>query len=108
MTTRLNSKDKGFEAAFQALLETKREPDAGVDGVVAGILADVRSGGDDAVIRYTKEFDGFDLTADTMAVGADEIAAAKEAADKDVIEALELAAGRITDYHARQLPEGLD
>ncbi len=108
MATRLDLKDSGFEAAFQALLETKRETDADVDDTVRAILADVRDNGDEAVIRYTKEFDGFELTADTMAVGRDEIEAAKGKTDKEVIKALELAAGRIADYHKRQTPEGLD
>jgi histidinol dehydrogenase len=108
MATRLDHNDKGFEAAFKALLETKRGTPPDVDDVVRKILAAVREEGDAAVIRYTKEFDGFDLTADTMAVGADEIAGAKEKTPPDVIEALELAAGRITDYHSRQVPEDLD
>ncbi len=108
MAIRINAADPGFEDAFQRLLETKRETDAGVDDAVRAILADVRERGDDAVIRYTKEFDGFELTADTMAVGGEEIEAAKGEADKEVIEALELAAGRITDYHKRQTPENLD
>ena len=108
MATRLDHNDRGFEAAFQALLETKRGTPPDVDDVVRKILAAVREEGDAAVIRYTKEFDGFDLTADTMAVGADEIAGAKEKTPPDVIEALELAAGRITDYHSRQVPEDLD
>ena len=108
MATRLDANDPGFEAAFQALLETKRETGAEVDDVVRRILEDVRLKGDEAVIATTKEFDGFELTAETMAVTADEIEAAKAASDKDVIGALELAAGRIADFHKRQIPDGLD
>ena len=98
MATRLDANDPGFEAAFQALLETKRETGAEVDDVVRRILEDVRLKGDEAVIATTREFDGFELTAETMAVTADEIEAAKAASDKDVIGALELAAGRIADF----------
>ena len=108
MATRLDANDPGFEAAFQALLETKRETGAEVDDVVRRILEDVRLKGDEAVIATTREFDGFELTAETMAVTADEIEAAKAASDKDVIGALELAAGRIADFHKRQIPDGLD
>ena len=108
MATRLDANDPGFEAAFQALLETKRETGAEVDDVVRRILEDVRLKGDEAVIAATREFDGFELTAETMAVTADEIEAAKAASDKDVIGALELAAGRIADFHKRQIPDGLD
>jgi histidinol dehydrogenase len=108
MAIRLNIGDKGFETAFQALLETKRETEADVDDAVRAILAQVREKGDEAVIAYTKEFDGFDLTAETMAVSVDEIGAAKDATDPEVIKALELAAGRIADFHKRQAPEGQD
>ncbi len=108
MATRLDSKDPGFETAFQALLGTKRESQPDVENDVRKILADVKETGDEAVIRYTREFDGFDLTPETMRLGKGEIEAAKGAVDGDVLAALELAAGRITDFHQRQVPEGLD
>jgi histidinol dehydrogenase len=108
MATRLDSRDKGFPAAFQALLEAKRETATDVDDAVARILADVREKGDAAVIAYTRQFDGFELTARTMRLTASEIAAARAQVDKDVLAALELAAGRIADFHARQAPKGLD
>ena len=108
MAIRLNATDPGFETAFQALLGTKRETQPDVENDVRKILAGVKETGDEAVIRYTREFDGFELTPETMAVGADEIEAAKGAVEKDVLGALELAAGRISDFHQRQVPEGLD
>ncbi len=108
MATRLNARDPGFEDAFRRLLETKRETGADVDDAVGRILDDVRKRGDEAVIAYTKEFDGFELTPETMAVGADEVEAARAASDPDVLGALEMAAGRIGDFHRRQIPDGLD
>jgi histidinol dehydrogenase len=108
MATRLDSRDKGFAGAFQALLEAKRETAADVDDAVARILADVREKGDAAVIAYTWQFDGFELTARTMRLTANEIAAARAQVDKDVLAALELAAGRIADFHGKQTPNGLD
>ena len=108
MATRLDINDSGFEDAFVRLLETKRETEADVDDAVSAILADVRDKGDEAVIAYTREFDGFELSPETMAVTSQEIEAAKEATDPDVLESLELAAGRIADFHRRQLPEGVD
>ena len=38
-----------------------------VDDVVAGIIADVRARGLDAVMELTRKFDRFDLTEDTVA-----------------------------------------
>ncbi len=108
MATRLDANDPNFEAAFQALLETKREPEAEVVDAVRRILEDVRLKGDEAVIAYTKEFDGFEPTAETLAVTADEIESAKAVSDHDVVGALELAAWRIADFHKRQIPDALD
>jgi len=108
MATRLNAQDPGFEDAFRRLLEAKRETGADVDDVVARILDDVRARGDEAVIAYTKEFDGFGLTPETMAVGGDEIEAATASCEPEVLDALKMAARRIADFHKRQIPDGLD
>jgi histidinol dehydrogenase len=108
MVKRLNAADPGFEDAFQRLLEAKRETGADVDDVVARILDDVSKRGDEAVIAYTKEFDGFELTPGSMSVGADEVASARGQCSADVLEALEMAAGRIGDFHRRQIPDDLD
>src|SRR3546814_7647143 len=48
------------------------------------------------------------LTADTLRIAPAEIDAAVAACDAKTMAALELAAGRITDYHRRQKPEDLD
>ncbi len=50
----LNSLDADFEARFTALLSMKREDSPDVDAVVAGIIADVRERGDQAVIDLTR------------------------------------------------------
>ena len=99
MVTRLDINDPGFEDAFNRLLGAKRETETDVDDVVAGILADVRARGDEAVLGYTKEFDGFDLSAADMRVTGEEISAASEASDPAVLDALRLAARRIADFH---------
>ena len=108
MATRLNAQAPGFEDAFQRLLEAKRETGADVNDTVRAILSDVRNRGDAAVIDYTLKFDGFELTPESMAFSADEIAGARQQCSPDVLDALETAAARITDYHRRQMPENLD
>lgn len=100
----LDATDPDFEAQFVALLGAKREDSPDVDDVVAGIIADVRARGDDAVIALTQKFDKLALTPETLAFSAAEIAdqcARVPAAERA---ALELAAARIRAYHARQLP----
>ena len=100
----LNSSDPDFETGFAALLGMKREDAPDVDDVVAGIIADVRARGDAAVIELTARFDRLELTPETLAFSANEIAAeVAKVSDADRA-ALELAAQRIRDYHARQMP----
>jgi len=104
MALRLDASDAGFAAAFAAVLDAKRDTETDVGAVVADILADVRARGDDAVIDYTHRFDRFALTADTMALDAARIDEAVAACDADALAALKVAAKRIEDFHARQMP----
>ena len=101
----LNTQDAGFEAAFTALLGMKREDSPDVDATVAAIIADVRARGDAAVIELTARFDRLELTPATLAFSAAEIAAEVAKVSPEDRAALELAAERIRDYHARQMPE---
>ena len=94
-----------FETRFAAFLATKREVSQDVDDAVRAIIAEVRSRGDDAVVDYTRRFDRFDVTAETMRVSAGEIEAASTAVDAATFEALKLAAARIESHHAKQLPQ---
>jgi len=105
MPTRLSYNDPEFEAGFQELLLQKREADENVDQVVAGIIADVRARGVQAVCELTSKFDRFDLTEDRLAITEAEIEAAIAEVTPEQRAALELAAERIIAYHARQLPQ---
>jgi histidinol dehydrogenase len=105
MTMFLTHDDPGFEADFAALLGMKREEAEDVDQAVAAIIADVRARGDAALIDLTSRFDRMDLTPDRLAFSEDEIEAEIASVGADDREALELAAARIRDYHARQLPQ---
>ena len=57
MPLRLSTTDPDFEAKFAALLTMKRESSADVDQAVRGILADVRTRGDAALIELSQKFD---------------------------------------------------
>jgi histidinol dehydrogenase len=101
----LSTSDPEFEAGFVRLLGAKREESVDVDDVVAGIIANVRARGDLAVLELTARFDRLELTAAGMRFSAEEIEAeCAKVPDADRV-ALELAAARIRDYHARQRPE---
>ena len=101
---RLDTRQPGFEAKFEALLDEARETTASVDGVVSAIIAEVRAHGDDALCRYTERFDRVALTAATLRVTQDEIDAATASIAPDLLTALDLAATRIEAFHRAQLP----
>jgi len=101
----LSFDDADFEASFAALLSAKREDSPDVDNIVAGIIADVRARGDEAVIDLTAKFDRITLTPDTLRITSDEISDAIDQVSAEDREALELAATRIRAYHERQLPQ---
>jgi histidinol dehydrogenase len=106
--TRLESRAPGFEAGFQRLLDAQRDTEEDVQAVVAGILADIRSRGDAAVLDYTRRFDRHPITVETLRITAEEIEEAAAACSAETIEALGLAAERIAAFHRRQMPAGMD
>ncbi|WP_300549856.1 histidinol dehydrogenase [Roseovarius sp.] len=100
----LNTTDPGFETQFQTLLSAKREDSPDVDDIVADIIRDVRTRGDQAVIELTGKFDRLDLTPETLRFSPEEMADLVAQVPDGERAALELAADRIRAYHTRQLP----
>ncbi len=76
-----------------------------MDAAVGGIIADVRARGDRAVIDWTARLDRLVLEPGRFAISPEEIDAACAAVAPEDRRALEVAAGRIRDYHLRQRPE---
>ncbi len=100
----LTTTDPNFESEFQALLGAKREDSPDVDDVVAGIIADVRSRGDAAVLELTAKFDRLEIDANGLRFSEEEIDAACEQVSDIERVALKAAAERIKAYHSRQMP----
>jgi histidinol dehydrogenase len=105
---RLDSREPGFAARFDALVNARREADADVSRDVAAIIATVRTQGDAALADYTRRFDRHDLDTTGWLVTAEERRAALDGLDPDLRAALELAATRIRAYHAAQRPADSD
>ena len=97
--------DNDFAERFTALQFMKREQSADVNDAVAAIIDDVRARGDAALIALTEKYDRQTLTAETLRISDAEIDAAMAACAPETKAALELAATRIADFHARQKPE---
>jgi histidinol dehydrogenase len=108
MPLRLDSRQPDFESLFQGLLSQKREVSEEVDTAVAGIIAQVRTYGDEALLSLTRTYDRVDLTPATIRVGDQEIADAVASVDGATLEALRLAKARIEAFHLKQLPAGAD
>ncbi|HEY6512367.1 MAG TPA: histidinol dehydrogenase, partial [Burkholderiaceae bacterium] len=100
----LSTADAAFEAAFQELLHWSAETDLAIEQRVAGILADVKSRGDAAVLEYTARFDGMQAASvAALELGRDELRAAFESIPAAQRAALDAAAQRVRAFHERQL-----
>lgn len=104
MPKRLTTSAADFERDFAAFLAEKREISEDVDNAVRAIIAEVRRGGDKALVALSQRFDLVDLARLGLRVSATEIAAARAACEPETLAALELARDRIAEHHQRQLP----
>jgi histidinol dehydrogenase len=89
--------------AVRALLAPERVRDAATDERVVQIVADVRRGGDAALVRYARALDRLD---DALEIGTDEMRAAAKTVDAAVRRALREAARNIRVVARRQVPRG--
>ncbi|MBV9078226.1 MAG: histidinol dehydrogenase [Methylobacteriaceae bacterium] len=106
MAVRLDARQADFGSAINTLLAAKRESAADVDQAVAGIIAEVRTGGDAALVALTARFDGHRPA--TLAIGPAEIDAAMARCDGEALAALRLAHERVTTFHEAQRPADHD
>jgi len=95
--------EKDREAIY-GLLKRRTVIDDGVLARVRDILRDVEQHGDEAVLRYTREYDCPDIDALGLKVQTDETKRAYEEVDKDFLRALRQARRAIARYHKRQRP----
>jgi histidinol dehydrogenase len=103
---RLHTQHSGFEEKLSALLAWDSVSDPAVVSIVDEIVAAVRAQGDTAVLEYSRRFDR--LSCANMAqltMSAERLQQALAAISDEQRQALQLAAGRIRDYHQHQLQE---
>jgi histidinol dehydrogenase len=105
MAIRLDTSAADFAEKFRGFLATKRETSADVEAAVRAIVADVATRGDAALADYTLKFDRFTLDPARMRVTPDEIAAATAVCERNALDALAFARGRIEAFHRRQVPQ---
>lgn len=75
-------------------------------GRVRDIVEAVMGGGDEALLRFTRDLDGAALDASSLRVAEDEIDASLALVRPELVSALEVMAERLRATHERQLEEG--
>ena len=82
----------------------KRSPNnySQYEKTVADIIENVRKNKDAAVCAYTKQFDGFDLTSQSVRVTEEEISEAISLMDPEFVAVMEKSAANIREYHEKQ------
>ncbi|MDO9133019.1 histidinol dehydrogenase [Hydrogenophaga sp.] len=104
---RLSTTAADFEAQFAARLHWSAETDGAIEERVAGILADVKSRGDAAVLEYTARFDGLDAASlSQLELTQTELKAAFDGLPAAQRDALQAAARRVRSYHEAQKKAG--
>ena len=98
----ISSKDRDFAAIFKAVRMRGRTADPGINKTVALIIADVAENGDTALFKYTKKFDGFTPTPQTLEVTGKEKRELARQVPANVLDLFALAAKRIEAFHERQ------
>ena len=106
---RLSINDADFEREFRKIVSDRRESDPSLAQKVSSILSDVQARGDEALVEMTQRFDQHALTSNAdWSISAEECRAAFENLNKNLRDALQLAADRIRSYHEAQIPENRD
>ena len=102
----INSCDKDFDIKFFELLKKRKFDNKKIDSVAEKIINDVKKNSDEAVIKYTKKFDNFEVKDfSKLVVSKEEIEKAYRITDKKIITAIKRAYSRIKSYHQKQLPK---
>jgi histidinol dehydrogenase len=100
----LDSRAAEFESRLAALLAFEATQDDAIDQVVAAILSDVKRRGDAALLEYTQRFDRVACdSVPRLELPRTDLEQAFAGLDQKRREALVQAAGRIRDYHERQV-----
>jgi histidinol dehydrogenase len=107
ITARLDTREAGFETALEGLLAWDTDEDSEVLDTVRGVIARIRSEGDDALLDFTRRFDGLDCdSVAELQLDDGALRAAFDRISESDKAALQHAAERIRSYHEHQLSEG--
>jgi histidinol dehydrogenase len=91
------------EQKISAISRRKPGADPAIERRVSEIIEAVKSEGDAALLRYTRQFDAPEIEASRMHLSDAEIDAAYDAVDPQFLLILRTAIGNITEFHKQQL-----
>ena len=102
----LNSQQASFEQELTALLAFETVNDPALLATVDDIIAQVRQGGDEVVLKLTQQFDNHPAkTFAELEISQEKLKQAFDGLNPTIKQALELAAQRVTSFHERQRQE---
>ena len=102
----LNSQQASFEQELTELLAFETVNDPSLLATVDDIIAQVRQGGDEVVLKLTQQFDNHPATTFAeLEISQEKLKQAFDGLNPTIKQALELAAQRVTSFHERQRQE---
>lgn len=100
---RLDTVAAEFEGQLETLLDRSEDREQAIEAQVHDILEQVRLRGDQALLEYSRKFDGLEVASVAdLEISPAQIQAARYQVSQEQLRALELAATRIRDYHSHQ------
>ena len=100
---RLNSKDAGFKETLLSSLSLPMADDEAIDAAVVKILSAVKEQGDEAVLRFTKQFDRLNVShVSELEIPRKDLEQAYNSLPAEQKNALDIAAKRVRAYHEKQ------
>jgi histidinol dehydrogenase len=99
----LESSNKGFERELDTILAQRQGEMTGIEETVREIIEGVRANGDEALIRYARQFDGVEISPKEMEVPHNEWGGATKGMEQEALTSLKRAAVRIETFHRHQL-----
>ena len=102
----LDSQQASFEQELTELLAFETVNDPALLATVDDIIAQVRQGGDEVVLKLTQQFDNHPAkTFAELEISQEKLKQAFDGLNPTIKQALELAAQRVTSFHERQRQE---
>ena len=100
---RLQVNDASLENMLETLLKRSPNQYDEYQQKVTEILGQVRAKGDEALFAYTKQFDGADITQESIRVTEKEIEEAYSLVDDGLIDVMKKSLANIRDFHEKQM-----